>query len=106
MSHHVHVLVICSKIHRSLLHCGIREEREKEREIREREKGGGMQILTNSESQLSDTSCLYKVPVVKCTRDNHKVKIERRVYAYQFIITSDSPCIVHIVVPVVVIFHV
>ena len=109
----MYILVTCSKIHERLLHCGIGEKREKERGIRgrdqrerERGEGGGMQILTNSESQLSDTSCLYKVPVVKCTRDNHEVKIERRMHAYQFIITSDSPCIDHIVVPVVVIFHV
>ena len=46
-----------------------------------------MQILTNSELQLNDMSCLYKVPVtvVKCTRDNHKVKIRRRVHAYQLL---------------------
>ena len=62
------ILVTCSKIHERLLHCGIGEKREKERGIRgrdqrerERGEGGGMQILTNSESQLSDTSCLYKV---------------------------------------------
>ena len=46
-----------------------------------------MQILTNSELQLNDMSCLYKVPVVKCTRDNDKVilKIGRRVHAYQLL---------------------
>ena len=44
-----------------------------------------MQILTNSKLQLNDMSCLYKVPVVKCTRDNHKVKIGRRVHAYQLL---------------------
>ena len=55
MSHHVHVLVTCSNIHKSLLHCGIREkrvrkregsegeirERGRDRDQRKRERGGG-----------------------------------------------------------------
>ena len=61
MSHHVHVLVTCSNIHKRLLHCEIREKRERKREgsegeirkrerersrsERERGKGVGMQIL-------------------------------------------------------------
>ena len=36
VSHHVHVLVTCSKIHERLLHYGIREKRERKREIRGR----------------------------------------------------------------------
>ena len=41
VSHHVHVLVTCSKIHERLLYHGIREKRERERsegDIRERER--------------------------------------------------------------------
>ena len=47
----------------------------------------------------------YMVPVVKCTTDNHKLK-EKRMYSYQFRVTSDLPYLVQIMVPVVVIHHV
>ena len=72
MSHHVHVLVTCSNIHKRLLHCGIREKRERKREgsegeireregeieirERERERGGeavGMQILAMHTAKTS-----------------------------------------------------
>ena len=65
------------------LWCKREEKREREDQRKREGERGGMQILTTSELQLNDMSCLYKVPVVKCTRDNHKVKIGRRVHAYQ-----------------------
>ena len=93
LSHHAHVLVTCSKIYERLLHCGVREKRREDQRKREGERGG-MQILTNSELQLNDTSCLYKVPVVKCTRDNRKVKIGRRVHAYQLLRVIDHVLVI------------
>ena len=52
MSHNVHVLVTCSNIHKRLLHCGIREKRERsegeiierEGEIEIREREGGREL--------------------------------------------------------------
>ena len=54
------------------------KERERERErTRDREEGGYSKlIITNSESQGVTTSCSHMIAVVKCTRDNYKLKLE------------------------------